>query len=56
MLSIGGANPQESNTVDPFDYGLGIFDMVDWKWKPRYDANAGKYESADTVKKFYQEK
>lgn len=56
MLSIGGAHPQKSDTIDPFDYGLGIFDMVDWEWKPGYDAKASPYEPADTIREFYEKK
>ena len=56
MLSIGGAHAQRSDTVDPFGYGLGIFDMVDWEWKPGYDADAAPYEPAGRVRQFYEEK
>ncbi|KAK2762299.1 hypothetical protein FQN54_001309 [Arachnomyces sp. PD_36] len=53
MLSIGGSNAIEQHTIDSFKYGLGIFDMVDWEWKPSYDADAAPYEPADTIKEFY---
>ncbi|MCJ1462072.1 hypothetical protein MMC07_000672 [Pseudocyphellaria aurata] len=56
LLSIGGYDPTASNEsaiVDPWPYGLGLFDMTALEWTERYDAAAQPYVQSDQVKAFY---
>jgi hypothetical protein len=56
MLSIGGIDAQVQNTVDPLGYGLGIFDLSDWEWKPSYDAEAEDYVPHDKINQWYSDR
>ena len=58
MLSIGGLDPSmpinaSRNSLDTWQHGLGIFDMVDLKWKESYDANAPAYVTPKVVGAWY---
>ena len=58
MLSIGGYDPTVPNrsaVVDPWPYGLGIFDMTALQWADKYDAAAMPYVQSDQVKTYYSE-
>lgn len=59
MLSIGGLDPSKAinlsrNSLDPWQHGLGIFDMVDLKWKENYDVNAPAYVTPKIVSAWYE--
>ncbi|KAK1454020.1 kelch repeat protein [Colletotrichum paranaense] len=58
MLSIGGVDgsqgfPKLLTDPDPWELGLGIFDMTEMRWSDRYDSQAQPYESPDVVKQWY---
>lgn len=56
MLSIGGYDPTsrgEYAIVDPWPYGLGIFDMTALQWTDKYDAAAIAYVQSDQVQTYY---
>lgn len=70
MISVGGkvANaseseaalddndtPPDSSLPDPWQQGLGVFDLTAMEWKERYDADAPPYITPDPVKAFYQQ-
>ncbi|KAK4541670.1 hypothetical protein LTR36_007814 [Oleoguttula mirabilis] len=40
----------EFSQSDPFERGLGIFDMTEMTWSSSYDANAAKYQTPDVIK------
>lgn len=62
MAVIGGIviQPGDSNSVftvsggtpDPWDQGIGIFDLSDMQWKNSYDASAASYVTPDVVKSY----
>lgn len=57
LLSIGGYDPtagNESAIVDPWPFGLGLFDMTALEWTDKYDAAAPPYVQSDHVKAFYR--
>ncbi|KAH6630116.1 hypothetical protein B0J18DRAFT_362725 [Chaetomium sp. MPI-SDFR-AT-0129] len=54
VLSIGGTQTGWED-ADPAPQGLALFDMVDWKWKHAYDANAKAYVRAPKIKKWYDD-
>ena len=62
LLSLGGLDPSAStirvsaSLPDPFARGIGVFDMVDLKWKSNYDANAPPYTQPDVIKAWYRQK
>lgn len=46
MVSVGGQlGPPGDLEPDPWDQGLGIFDLSAMEWRDRYDSNAGAYVS-----------
>jgi hypothetical protein len=55
MLVVGGAPSIDSwidsygNIRDQWTWGLGVFDMSEMKWSPRYDASAQAYVTSDVV-------
>ncbi|KXH43162.1 kelch repeat protein [Colletotrichum simmondsii] len=60
MLSIGGTNgalgwPDSLSDPDPWDLGLGIFDMTELRWTDSYEPQAATYESPDMVKRWYDQ-
>lgn len=60
MLSIGGTNgalgwPDSLSDPDPWDLGLGIFDMTELRWTDSYEPKAATYESPDMVKRWYDQ-
>lgn len=63
MVSIGGQVANESaweaalpdSLPDPWQQGLGLFDLTAMEWKARYDADAAPYITPDPVKAFYQQ-
>jgi hypothetical protein len=40
--------------MDPVPGGVLLFDMTAMEWKDAYDANADPYESANRIKKWYE--
>ena len=70
MVSVGGkvANaseseaalddkdtPPDSSLPDPWQQGLGVFDLTTMEWKDGYDADAPPYITPDPVKAFYRQ-
>lgn len=69
MVSIGGmvTNSTASSTdgqdigtpdqslPDPWQQGLGIFDLTAMEWKEEYDSDAAPYMTPDAVKAYYQQ-
>ena len=59
MISVGGVDStvDVSNKAflqeDPNTYGLGVFDMVDLKWKDSYDADADPYVAPEAIQSWY---
>ncbi|KAJ3955659.1 hypothetical protein N0V92_007807 [Colletotrichum tropicale] len=55
MLSVGGTDGKTAwSGPDPWPNGLGLFDMTDWAWKTDYDAEAKDYETANTIRDWYE--
>lgn len=62
MISVGGMVATNSipsdelvdGTVDPWDQGIGVFDMSDFEWKSSYDASAGSYVTPSIIKEYYE--
>jgi len=54
---IGTLNVDVTNTwasiPDPWDQGIGIFDMSELEWKSSYDHSAAKYVTPPLVKNYY---
>ena len=42
-------------SLDPWDQGLGVFDIVDMEWKQGFDASPGPYATPQTVKDVYSQ-
>ncbi|KAF2143194.1 uncharacterized protein K452DRAFT_268529 [Aplosporella prunicola CBS 121167] len=60
MLSIGGIDwdkgfPEAWQDVDPWEQGLGVFDLTELKWKTNYDAGADAYKSPQVVQDWYNQ-
>lgn len=56
MISVGGWSTDGMNAFkdeDTFPRSIGIFDLVDLKWKDSYDPNLGEYDSPEEVRKWY---
>ena len=56
MISVGSTNPSGGGlglTADPWNDGIGVFDMTALRWSDSYDATAAEYESPDVVKQYY---
>ena len=48
MVAVGGQMGRHNHlTPDPWDQGLGIFDMSAMEWKDSYDPNAAAYTSPE---------
>lgn len=62
QISIGGKIAAEgvdlsstwSSIPDPWDQGIGIFDMSELQWKSSYDASAEPYETPAKIKEWYK--
>ncbi|TDZ23877.1 Kelch repeat-containing protein [Colletotrichum orbiculare MAFF 240422] len=60
MVTVGGIYrplgvPGFFRDKDPLPQGLGVFDLVDLKWKDEYDAGAAAYDTPDLVKSWYND-
>ena len=56
LLSIGGWDPTAIApyaSKDPWNYGIGIFDMTELSWRPRYNADSAPYVRSDVVNEYY---
>lgn len=55
MLVIGGAEPTATlgATPDPWNHGLGVFDMTELSWSNNYNASSQPYEQPSIVKQYY---
>jgi hypothetical protein len=60
MLIIGGGDPTKTAlqsdaffSPDPFEQGLGLFDMTALSWETQYQANAAPYEQSAPIKSIY---
>lgn len=69
IVMIGGQNPSYSQNIlgdgdgspiqappDPWNQGIGVFDMTTLSFKDSYKANAKAYETPDVIKKYYSMK
>lgn len=69
IVMIGGQNPSYSRNFledgdgspiqappDPWNQGIGVFDMTTLSFKDSYKANAKAYETPDVIKKYYSMK
>ena len=62
MVSIGGitmngsqeAFQEAQRSKDPWDEGLGVFDVTDMEWKNGYDANDPPHGTPNIVKAYYK--
>ncbi|KAG8534294.1 uncharacterized protein KY384_001138 [Bacidia gigantensis] len=61
MFVMGGRVLNASSNVesvdsiaDPWDKGIGVFDLTVMEWKDGYDADAPAYTTPDTIKAWYQ--
>ena len=63
MISIGGQIvTKDVDTidwfdcaVDPWEQGIGVFDLTDLKWKSSYDADAESYVTSRIIKDYYEQ-
>ncbi|KAH0432818.1 kelch repeat protein [Colletotrichum camelliae] len=59
MLSIGGTSSKPFlkswTEKDPWNRGLGVFDMTQMSWVHQFNESAVPYDSPDVVKKWYNE-
>lgn len=65
MVSIGGkvVTPNASRQAwgatngvpDPWEQGIGIFDMSELEWKSEYDPSAPPYVTPDVIQSYYNE-
>lgn len=62
MIMIGGLDPKysrkslgdnDSDPLDPWSQGIGVFDMTALKFKDSYQANVGAYKTPDIIKKYH---
>ncbi|KAK8165499.1 hypothetical protein BKA80DRAFT_342611 [Phyllosticta citrichinensis] len=58
MVVVGGVDfslgiPGDWKDPDPWDNGLGVFDLNDLEWKTSYNASAAAYETPQVVKDWY---
>lgn len=59
MISYGGFDPTglaSYSELDPWTYGIGVFDLTALKWSSSYNANADPYVQSNLVTKFYASK
>ncbi|KAG8531938.1 uncharacterized protein KY384_003574 [Bacidia gigantensis] len=61
MAVIGGTVLNASSDInsqtgiqDPWEKGIGVFDLTAMEWKDGYDANAARYVTPHAVKDYYQ--
>lgn len=60
MIVVGGAGVTEDSTLgsiprDPWEQGIGIYDLSVLNWTTGFDPNAEKYVTPDVIKAFYRE-
>lgn len=60
MLVWGGLNStgddaEHWNPPDPHPQGIGIYDLSEWRWKDRYDADADAYVTHADVASWYDD-
>lgn len=60
MASIGGrvtnsTTPAGWSLPDPWQQGIGVFDLTAMEWKEGYDSGAAPYVTPDAVKTYYQQ-
>lgn len=47
---------RNSDNSDPWEQGLGIFDMTQLQWTNGYDAEAATYQTPQVVSKWFSQK
>lgn len=60
MVVVGGSVASTSSQLnqvppDPWEQGLGIFDLTALEWSAGYNASAAAYITSDPVKSYYQQ-
>ena len=57
LLSVGGHDPNDSKygywSRDPWQQGLGIFDLTEMAWTSSYNTNAAPYNTPQVIKDWY---
>lgn len=53
---FGEADQNSRKDRDPWDNGLGIFDLTKLEWRSSYNASAAEYDSPQIVKDWYHQK
>lgn len=55
MLSLGGLTEEwDWESSDTWAQALGVFDLNEWEWSDKYDADADAYEAPDTIVEWYE--
>ena len=55
MIVVGGTTANVGNNnlpKDPWNQGLGVFDLTDLTWKDSYDPSADTYQTPNIVKQY----
>lgn len=59
MISVGGWDPTGTasySNVDPWPYGVGVFDLTSLSWGSGFNSSARQYVRSDLVNAFYATK
>jgi hypothetical protein len=59
MISVGGWDPTGTasySNVDPWPYGIGVFDLTALTWGTGFNSSARQYVRSDLVDAFYAKK
>lgn len=59
MISVGGWDPTGTASfmiVDPWTYGIGVFDLTSLSWGNEFNSGARPYVRSDLVNSFYADK
>jgi len=54
LISVGGYDPSQTNTPDPWRYSIGVFDMTNLEWKSSFDHKPDPYTRPDLVNRYYE--
>ena len=51
IVTLGGEFDKTGDTIA--DYGIGIFDLSEMRWKDSYDSDAAAYEAHEDIRDWY---
>ena len=54
LISVGGYDPSQPNTPDPWHYSIGIFDMTNLQWMSSFNHTPDPYIRPDLVNSYYE--